>query len=185
MNYQRFLNAFNSACSEFKNYFEMSNILNFWYSRETKKPWQCLVKELLHRHCRLMVFCSFILGCGLLAYWRLVSYRKYYNETVPMSKIVQKSAMKILHQAANSCEPVVAVDQLKETILSGDSPGLAGEKTGKAAWELGYSNLRLDRRVMALMKVLNGKNTPCLTLRSSASSGILSAPTPNLGVTAV
>jgi len=100
-----------------------------------------------------------------------------------MANIVKKCAMEILHHAADSHEPAVAIDQLKETIISGDTDGLAGEIPDEAAWELGYSNLRQDRRVMALISVLDGKNTPCLKLRANASTGVLSAP--SLGVVAV
>lgn len=181
----RFLNAFGLAHIEFVHYFESYKTRNFWYSREATKTWRCLLKELLHRQSRLIFVIIFSSGSGLWAYWRFLCWRKYHHETVPMASIVKKCAMEILHQAADSFEPVVAIDQLKETILLGEAEGLVGEKPDKAAWKLGYSNLRQDRRVMALMKVLDGKNTPCLKLRTNASTGVLGASSPHMGVLAV
>jgi len=181
----KFLNAFGLAHIEFSHYFESNSKGNFWYSKESIKTWRCSLKELLHQHSRQLAMIIFASGLGLWVYWRYLCWQKYYYETVPMAGVVKKCAMEILHQAANSSEPVVAIDLLKETILSGEAEGLGEAKPGKVAWDLGYSNLRQDRRVMALMKVLDGRNTPCLKLRANASTGVLGAITPQMGAGAV
>jgi len=185
MEHWRFLNAFGLAHIEFIHYFESNNKGNFWYSKESIKTWRCSLKELLYQHSRQLAMIILASGVGLWVYWRLLCWQKYHYETVPMAGVVKKCAMEILHQAANSSEPVVAIDLLKETILSGEAEGLVGAKPDKVAWELGYSNLRHDKRVMALMKVLDGRNTPCLKLRANASTGVLGALTPHMGAGAV
>jgi len=177
--HQRFLEAFELASIEFKHYFERSNLRNFWYSREARKPWLCLAKELLRLQSRFVAGIIFLTLCGLCAYWHFLSYRKYQNETIPIANMVKNWAMEILHNAAYSVDSAVAVEQLRKTILSSDVPGLAGVKPDSAAWKLGYSNLRLDERVVELMKVLDGENTPCLKLRNDTSYS------PNLGLRGV
>jgi len=177
--HQRFLEAFELASIEFKHFFERSNLRNFWYSREARKPWPCLGKELFHLKARFIGSIIFTALCGLCAYWQFLSYRKYQSETVPIANIVKNRAMEILDSAAYSVQPAVAVDKLRETILSSDVPGLGGEKPDAAAWKLGYSNLLSDERVVGLMKVLDGKNIPCLKLRKDTS------PCQNLGLRGV
>jgi len=181
----KFLNAFGLAHIEFNHYFESNNKGNFWYSKESIKTWRCSFKELLHQHSRLIGMIIFASGLGLWVYWRFLCWHKYHYETVPMAGIVKKCAMEILRQAANYSEPAVAIDQLKETILSGEAEGLGVAKPDIVAWDLGYSNLRHDRRVMALVKVLDGRNTPCLKLRANACTGVLGAPPPHTGVAVV